>query len=98
VKDLSIPLQLQCLSRSLLPSEQHPRPVNCPMPQSSHTGKAQWPWSFRVLQMVSDQGYSRVLFGFGIVTATATACEHWGSHAKMPRKGSGERMLPEGWR
>jgi hypothetical protein len=50
-----------------------------------------------VLEMVSDQGYSRVFFRFGIIPATATTCKHWGSRANMPRRGSGERMLPEGW-
>jgi hypothetical protein len=50
-----------------------------------------------VLKMVSDQGYSRVFFGFGFVSAAAAACKHWGSRADEPSRGSRDGiLLPKG--
>jgi hypothetical protein len=48
-----------------------------------------------MLEMVSDQGYSRVFFGHGFVSA-AGACEHWGGGADVSCGGSGENMVTEG--
>jgi len=48
-----------------------------------------------MLEMVSDQGYSRVFFGLGFVSATG-GCEHWGGGADVSCGRSGKGLMMEG--